>query len=147
MLITRTEDNSWYFVGNKHAERIITLKIAVDRGRGLEPEYLYDFGVPEVDKLGCTMIIKDGSKMLYEDNNGICAFGIKEVQSPAKGIFVYLRTESMHTFVFGNEKACSADDVHAISSGKEDAISICMTDIFNPTSLEIRTEDGECFNE
>ena len=144
MMITRTSDDCWYFVSNKHAEQILSLKMAIDRGNGLEPEYTYEVDVPETDKLWSTILIKGESKMLIEDNNGIYAFGIKDAAPPAKAFFMYILTNSMHTFVFGYEHACSVNIIHALSLEKEDAVYHCMKDMFSVPQPQSQAKVGEC---
>ena len=91
LMIARVDDG-WYFVGNKHAEPILSIKIAVDGGAGLRKEYVYSIDRPDTDGLGFTAWIKDESKILIEDRNGLVAVGIKEIASPAEAIFIYLIT-------------------------------------------------------
>lgn len=129
MMITRVDDQ-WYFVGNKHAEPIISLKIAIDKGHGLEPEYVYDCDLPETDKFKTTVLIKEESRMILEDSNGLYAFGMKDTPSLGKAIFMYVLTNSMHTFVFGYETACSVNIIHALSLEDKDAVYHCMRDMF-----------------
>ena len=141
-MITRVDDQ-WYFVGNKHAEPIISLKIAIDKGRGLEPEYVYDCDLPETDKFKTTVLIKEESRMILEDSNGLYAFGIKDTPSPAKAIFMYVLTNSMHTFVFGYETACSVNIIHALSLEEKDAVYHCMRDMFAVPQTQNQEEVGE----
>lgn len=131
LMIARV-DNEWYFVGNKHAEPILSLKIAVDCGAGLQKEYVYSIDRPDTDGLAFTAWIKDESKILIEDRNGLVAFGIKDVASPAAAILIYLRTENIHTFIFGCQKSCSVSMFHAMALEQYDAVTYVMDDIFAP---------------
>lgn len=143
MMITRANDDQWYFVGNKHAEPVISLKIAIDKGHGLEPEYVYDCDLPETDKLKSTILIKEESKMIVEDSNGLYAFGMKDTPSPAKAILIYLLTNTMHTFVFGYETACSVNIIHALSLEEKDAVYHCMREMFSVPQTQNQAEVGE----
>lgn len=144
-VISRCNDERWYFAGGKCSEQILSLKVAIDRGNGLAPEYIYDFGAPEPNKPLYNFLIKNDSKMIFEDSNGTYSLGIKGEISSIKGIFIYIRTKEMHTFIFGNEKASSIKVIYKEAVETEDAISYCVLDIFASTSTESPDKECECF--
>lgn len=146
MMITRCED-SWFLLGQKHAEPIVSLKVAIDRGYGLTPDYEYDITNPDTDGLCMTAVIKDENKLIVHDCNGDYAFGIKGVESPTKAFFIYARTEDMHSFIFAYKKCGSVNVVHELAFEECDAITCFMDDILKfdqqvETDIKEGNEDG-----
>ena len=97
-MVVRTEDD-WCLVCGGGIDLIMSLKIFVDKGDGLFPEYEYDYETGDIGDFGCALLFKGTSEMLYKDCNSIEGFGIKGVQPPAKEFCVYMRTE-MKEFMF-----------------------------------------------
>lgn len=137
-------ENEWYFISDRHAEKILSLKIAIDGGAGLRPEHNYDISKPNQDNFRATVIIKDDCKMIVTDCNGEFGFGMADVESPANAIFIYVRTASVHSFIFGYQKACSVNMIHALSTEMYDAVAYCMDDMFS--SPESKVAFGEEVN-
>lgn len=97
-MVGRTEDD-WCLVCAGGIDLITSLKIFVDKGDGLFPEYEYDYETGDIGDFGCTLLFKGTSEMLYKDCNSIEGFGIEGVTPPAKDFCVYLRTE-LKEFMF-----------------------------------------------
>ena len=106
LMITRCEDQ-WYFLTGGYVEQIISLRIAIDEGVGLRSEYDYDIETSEIDAMNFTAILKNECELLVQDQNGLWAFGIEDVESPADAILIYFRTATLHSFVCGCQKTCS----------------------------------------
>ena len=144
IMIARDEDQ-WYFIAENHAEQILSMKIAVDEGYGLRREYIYDISESEIDAMSFAAIMKDERELLIEDINGLVAFGIEEVESPAEAIFIYFRTERRHTFVFGCQECCSLNMLRAMPLENCGEDTYIMDDIFsNPgeSRFVMKTEEA-----
>ena len=131
-IIRDTRNGIWY-IFNRNTSKIITeLKIAIDDGTGVRPEYSYDINLPEVDPLASSMVIKDGNKIIMQDSCGINAFGIEGVQAPAKAFYIYVRTSS-NTFIYAFYSADEGSEQYSLSLSGSEAISHCMDEIFVDT--------------
>ena len=139
MMITRIEDE-WYFLTECRVEPILLLRTAVDGGAGLRREYSYNIAVPDTDCLKFTAIMKEERELLIEDGNGLVAFGIEGVKSPANAIFIYFRTEINHVFVFGGQENCSLQMFRALPVGQLDEETYAFDDIFSDPE-EVRCLD------
>jgi hypothetical protein len=143
VMISRKGDQ-WYFVTQKCVEQIYLLRFAIDEGDGLRREYVYDIDMLETDALDFTAIIKGERELLLEDGNGLVAFGIEGVEAPAKGIFIYFRTERRHVFLFGSRESCSVHNLDALPPKQLEDDVYVIEDIFS-TNYETRCMVG--FNE
>ena len=113
LMITRCEDQ-WYFLTEGCVEPIISLQIAIDEGFGLRNEYDYDIETSEIGTLNFTAILKNKRELLIQDQNGLWAFGVEDVESPANAILIYFRTETIHAFVCGCQETCSLQTFRAM---------------------------------
>lgn len=127
-------EKGWYLLSHRTAEPVAALMIMIDDGNGLRPEYYYSFAQSDVNPLDTTIVIKDEKKMILSDKNGCYAFGIKDIKSPAKAIFVYLRTAKLHTFIFAHQEACSVNMLLDLVREEKDATARCMESLV-PTSM------------
>ena len=130
LMITRVEDQ-WYFLTEGRVEQILLLRTAIDEGFGLRKEYSYNIAVPDTDGLGFTAIMKEERELLIEDSNGLVAFGIEGVESPANAFFLYFRTERNHVFVFGGQENCSLHAFAALPVEQLDEETYAMDDLFS----------------
>lgn len=145
IMITRNEDR-WYFLTERRVEQILLLKIAVDGGAGLRREYSYTVAYPDTDGLYFTAIMKEERELLIQDGNGLVAFGIEEVESPANALFIYFRTEERHVFVFGGQESCSIKTFQALPLEQVDDEIYMMDDIFlnqETSELLVKNEEDE----
>ena len=125
-MITRTDDDRWYFVSGNHAEQILSLRIATDEENGLRSEYEYSENHVESEKMSFTIIVKDDNKMIIQIGDEEKAFGIKDAPYPVKSIVVYCKTATVHTFLFGSQPACVINTVFVSVSRNEDTIEPCI---------------------
>ena len=130
MMITRIEDE-WYFLTERRVEQILLLRTAADEGFGLRKEYSYNIAVPDTNLLKFTVIMKEERELLIEDSNGLVAFGIEGVESPANAFFLYFRTERNHMFVFGGQENCSLQMFRALPVEQLDEETYVFDDIFS----------------
>ena len=132
-MIARVEDE-WYLVGQKQADLILSLMLAVNGGDGLHPEYHYDIDRPDADNLRARIMIRDERELLVEDQNGLYAFGMDGVEAPAEMLFLYFRTERHHGFVFADRDGCSVRLLPAMAGVVQDDLVPHMADMFVPSA-------------
>ncbi len=130
-MITRANDDLWYFLSGKHAEQILGLKVMIDEGHGFRPEYEYSVKKPETDKMAFSAVVKEDTKLIIRDRNGAYSFGIKDVASPARAVLIYCRTEHVHTFLFGSNPNCKVSTIFATAFEVEDAVDQCMDELYD----------------
>ena len=132
-MIARVEDE-WYLVGQKQADLILSLMLAVNGGDGLHPEYHYDIDRPDADNLRARIMIRDERELMVKDQNGLHAFGMDGVEPPAKTLFLYFRTEQHHGFVFADQDSCSVRLLPAMAGVVQDDLVPHMADMFVPSA-------------
>ena len=130
-MITRANDDLWYFLSGTHAEQILSMKVLFNEGHGFRPEYEYSVKKTETDKMAFSAVVKDDIKMIIQDGNGMYSFGIKDSASPARAVLIYCRTEHVHTFLFGSNPNCKVSTIFANAFEVEDAIDQCMDEIYS----------------
>ena len=132
-MIAHVEDE-WYLIGQKQADLILSLTMAVDGGEGLRPEYHYDIDRPHTDNLRARIMIRDERELMVKDQNGLYAFGMDGVEPPAKMLFLYFRTEQHHGFVFADRDGCSVRLLPAMEGVVQDDLVPHMADMFVPVA-------------
>ena len=129
-MITKSNDNRWYFVSGKHVEPIHSLRIATDEGNGWCSEYEYSTKQTDAEYITFTIIVKDDSKMIIQIGNEKKAFGLKEVPCPVNAITIHCKMSHLHVFLFGSQGSNSINTVLAPVIDSEDAIETCMSKFY-----------------
>ena len=129
-MITRSNDNRWYFVSGNHAEPILSLRIATDEGKGFCMKYESLVNHTEREIFNSTIIVKDDNKMIVHIGNEEQAFGLKDVYCPVKAIVIHCKMAYLHAFIFGSQASCALNTVLASVSDSEDAIEDCMSEFY-----------------
>ena len=159
-MIKKMSDGKWYHISNRHAEPILELKLAADRGNGIQPEYFYSSGAPDTNNGICyTIVLKNDEKLLFSDGSFTAAFGFEEssvqgtvteiapTQTNLKALFVYIRTANVHTIIFSHEKAKTVSVMYELAHAPEDAVTYCMADIFAIPNENTISEEGGLYYE
>ena len=129
-LLTKTSDNLWYLVSNNRAEPIKSLRVSADFGSGLQPIYSFDQGASEAGEFQSIVVVKNDEKMLVSDGNEISAYGIEGAKASARVLFIYLRTCNIHNILLAHEKACKVNVIFDYAVEDNDALWICVSDMF-----------------
>lgn len=142
-LMLKHDKNKWYFIGNNYTQEINSLKVAVDRGEGMQLKYAWESQMSIVSDICFAAIIKDDKKLIAEDENGTYTFGIKSIEPIMKSIFIYIRTKNMHCFVFGSSESNSAKMFFELADDEKDAVTNCMDSLFPSRNLSVAIIKGE----
>ena len=142
-MISKSNDNCWYFVSGKHAEPIHFFRIATDKGNGLCSEYEYTTKKKDPESIDFTIIVKDDNKMIIQVGNEKRAFGLKDVPCPANAIAIHCKVSHLHIFLFGSQASNTINTVLAPVIDSEDAIEDCMSRFYSAlhSTKPIESED------
>ena len=136
VFLTREKNTGiWHYLNGKNeiSDVVLNLKVAIDKGVGLEPEYVFDIDDPDIDGLAGAMIlnVKEGTAIV-EDINGIFGFGIEDVEAPAESMLYYIRTATSHIYImlYSNGQ-CRMETMRALPLEYEDDISCYVPSMFD----------------
>lgn len=102
IMITRHNDK-WYFLDHQNAYRISELRIMIDEGFGLRPEYDYSENTDDINPLDSTIVVHlSESKTVVSDSSGYYGFGFSDIESPAKELYISFKSPELS----GSISAC-----------------------------------------
>lgn len=81
--------------------------------------------------------------MIIQSRDDLYAFGFKDVLPPVKALYMYLRTESLHIFVFFSNEAKPIDVVYQVTAEPRDAITCYMENMFDITAAKTTNMEGD----
>ena len=116
-MITRSNDGEWYFLDNHHEAYLISeLRIMIDEGFGLRPEYDYSEHSDDINPLDSTIVVNlSESKTVVSDSSGHYGFGFSDVEAPAKELYISFITPELHGSITARSDASSAFIVKSIA--------------------------------
>lgn len=144
LAIARTSNNAWHVVAGGRAESIKSLNIMVDRddGQGLVPDFVYPSNLNEGKSSNRIILIKKEKKMIISDEKSFCSFGIKDTEerSPIKNMMIYVRTATVHTFIYASRESDSICVSYSLAFDDADAISHVMRGLFSSSNTNSNKE-------
>ena len=88
-----------------------------------------------------TLIVKKDEKLIFEENNVLLGFGIKDTVSEAKTLIVHFKMPHGHVFIYASENAPSVHVSQSLildtnNDPTEDCVNAILASI-KPTGKEI----------
>lgn len=137
LAITRT-NNTWHVIVGGRAESIKSLSILVERddGLGFVPDFTYPSSHYEEKSSDRIIMIKKEKKMIISDEKSFYSFGIKDAEerSPIRNMMIYVRTATVHTFIYASRESDSICVSYSLAFDDADAITHVMRGLFSTSN-------------